>query len=104
MTYSIKSREFISGVIAGVILFLGINVWIFVASQCPDCLTTVGFPFPIYEYGFMGLATGGDYYYQMLNIYAVVTNLTVIGLSSLGIGVLVEILLNKIGPNKRRNR
>lgn len=102
MTYSVSSREFISGVIAGVVLFFGINVWIFVASQCHHCLVTIGFPFPIYQYGFKGLATGGDdyYHYEMLNIGSVVFNLIIIGLSSLGVGVLTEIGFNKMSASR----
>jgi hypothetical protein len=101
MNYSVRSREFIAGTIAGVILFLSFNVATYLVSQCDGCTGTLGFPFPIYRYSSVRTPGASEYHHELLVLDNIVWNLIVIGLSSLGIGVLTEIGLNWLGRRSR---
>ena len=90
MNFSVRSKPFLAGTVGGIVLFAALNLWVYFASHCHHCGVTIGFPLPIHV---EGIFAGGDgvvpyEYFYPANI---VINLLLISLTSLGIGVVLDI-------------
>jgi len=96
MIYSVKSKPFLFGLLGGLILFIILNVWVYFASHCHHCPVTIGFPFPVHQEGFIGLAGGGEYHYEHVQPEHLVANIILILLSSLGLGLISELALRRL--------
>jgi hypothetical protein len=100
MIYSVKSKPFVFGFIGGVVIFAIAHVWKYLESHCHHCPITIGFPFPVHVKGIIGLGgASGEYNYEHLYPEALIANIILIFLSSLGIGLITELICrrSKIG-------
>jgi hypothetical protein len=104
--FKLYNRAFKVGVGAGLILFAALNVFVYFQSRCHHCVWTIGSPLPVHQ-KFLGTiyynpdrgSSSDDFeYFFPENIIA---NIILIGLSSLGVGVLSQTIWNRVLVRRR---
>lgn len=104
MDYSTRSKAFRIGLGGGLILFALLNVLVYIVSGRPHGGQTIGFPMPVYVEQFtspMDALNPEASHFEWYFLEHIPIDLFLIFSSSLGIGLLTELVANTF--MRRRN-
>jgi fucose permease len=101
MRYSVRSRAFLVGFFVALLVFAGLNVVVYLGSQCYHCVENTGFPL-VFRQRFAGAPefSSGSLTFpndiDSFSVWRLIANLLIVFFSSVGFATIFDLTIARL--------